>query len=132
MAERGFTPVNIIPVFGNKQLIAGSSGTSDPIDLRYAAQRGVFSLYTSMSTGSAGTCGTTAFTYLGCSTFDGIYVTPVAAIAIGTAGIGGTSKTENIATFQPEPMPFMKIIATQTGSGGTGNDSRITAHLIVQ
>jgi hypothetical protein len=132
MAERGFTPINVLGLFGDKQLIAGSSGTSGIIDLRYAAQRNVYALSFSMANGSAGTCGTTIFTYVQSPTFEGTYVTPVAAVAIGTAGIGGTSGLSNIVSFSPVLAPFMKIIATQTGSGGTGNDSRITAHLIVQ
>ncbi len=124
--------ITVINLFGNKSLIAGSSGTSDPIDLRYAANNGYFALAHSCAVGTAGTLGTTIFTYVGCSTLDGTYVTPSASVAIATAGTNGTGGTANITTFEPELMPFMKIIATQTGSGGTGKDSKVTAELIMQ
>jgi hypothetical protein len=129
MAEKGFTPVQIFPLFRNLSLSAGDSGTSDVQDLRYSAQQGNFALAHSVAAGTAGTAGTTIFTYVGCSTFDGTYVTPSGAIAIGTAG---TAQMADIKAFDPEPMPFMKIIATQTGSGTAGKDSKITAELIVQ
>jgi hypothetical protein len=129
MAEKGFTPVQVIPVFKNASLSAGDSGTSDVVDLRYAAQRGVFSLAASVAAGTAGTAGTTIFSYVGCSSFDGTYISPSGAVAIGTSG---TAKTADIMSFDPEPMPFMKIIATQTGAGTAGKDSKVTAELIVQ
>jgi len=129
MAERGYTPVSVIPICKAKSLSAGDVFTSDVIDLRYAAQNGFFSLYSSVAAGSAGTVGTTVFTYIGCSQKDGTFVSPSAAVAIGTRG---TALASNIATFTPELMPFMKIVATQAGTGGTGKDSKLTADLIVQ
>jgi hypothetical protein len=38
----------------------------------------------------------------------------------------------NIFSFSPIVIPFIKIIATQTGSGTAGKDSKITAAIIVQ
>jgi hypothetical protein len=129
MAEKGLTPVSVHPVFLNQHLSAGESGTSNAVDLREAAQRGLFSLSVSVAIGTAGTAGTTVLTYSGCSKVDGTYVTPSSAIAIGTMG---TNCSRNIITFEPELMPFIKIIATQTGTGTAGKDSKVTAELIVQ
>jgi hypothetical protein len=132
MAERGYTPINVVRVFDKIHLSAGDSSTAGPIDLRELAQQGMFALSFAMAAGTAGSCGTTAFTYTESSTLEGTYVSPLNSIAIGTAGIGGTSKLTNIVTFEPEMMPFMKIIATQTGAGTAGKDNIITADLIVQ
>jgi len=124
--------ITVINLFGNKSISPGTAGTSDPIDLRYAANNGFFSLAHSVVAGTAGTVGTTVFTYVGCSTLDGTFVSPSASVAISTAGTAGTGGTANISTFEPEPMPFMKIIATQTGAAGAGKDSKVTAELIMQ
>lgn len=133
MAERGYTNVTVVPLFKSKHLAAGGSGTSDIINLTEIAQRGFFSLLTVMTQGTSGTLGTTVWTYVGASQEAGPYVSPAASIPIGTNGTHGTGGTSNIATFEPEPMPFMKIIATQTGSGNAGNASQIkNAELIVQ
>jgi hypothetical protein len=129
MAEKGYTPVSVIPICKEKSLSAGDVFTSDVIDLRYAAQNGFFSLYSSVAAGTAGTVGTTVFTYIGCSQKDGVFVAPSNSIAIGTRG---TALASNIMTFEPELMPFMKIVATQSGAGTAGKDSKITADLIVQ
>jgi hypothetical protein len=117
------------PVFNSKSLSAGDSGTSGVIDLRHMANAGFFSLSVNVNIGTSGTCGTTVFTYSGCSTETGIYRTPSAAVAIGTCG---TNSTRNIISFYPELMPFMKIIASQTGSGTSGFNSKIDAELIIQ
>jgi len=135
MAERGYSFVTVIPVFGPRSLSAGGSGTSDPIDLREVAQRGFFSLAHRIAVGTCTTqgCGTSIFTYVGCSTKDGTYIAPATSIAIGTAGSHGTYGTANIWTFEPEPMPFMKIVATQTGAGNAGANTKIVSvELIVQ
>jgi hypothetical protein len=129
MAEKGYTPVTVFPLFKNKSLSAGDVGTSDPIDLQYSAQQGYFSLYFQGSAGTSTTCGTTVFTYRGCSTRDGVYVAPAASVAIGTAGQSGTTC---LNTFEPEPMPWMRILATQTGAGTAGANTKINADLIVQ
>lgn len=129
MAEKGYTPVNVIPLFKGRSLSAGNSATSDVVDLRYTAQNGAFSLLSSVIAGTAGTVGTTVFTYLGGSAKEGPFVSPSASIAIGTRG---TASTANIDSFEPEPMAFMKIIATQTGSGTAGKDSKFSADLMVQ
>jgi hypothetical protein len=61
---------------------------------------------------------------------NGEYITPSDAASIGTFG---TACTASIKTFEPELMPWMKIIATQTGTGTAGKDSKIAAaELIVQ
>jgi hypothetical protein len=44
----------------------------------------------------------------------------------------GTSLTADIISFTPILTPFMKIVATQNGSGNVGNDSVLTATLNVQ
>ena len=129
MAERGYAPITTTSLWKATSLSAGNAATSDPVDLRIIAKNGMFSLFSSVVAGTAGTVGTTAFTYVGCATRDGNYISPSAAVAIGTRGTGSTS---NLNSFEPELMPFMKIIATQTGSGTAGRDSKITADLITQ
>jgi len=129
MAEKGFTPIQTIPLFLNKSLSAGDTGTSDIIDLRYAAQRGSYSISCSVAAGTAGTAGTTVFTYQASPSFDGPYATPSAAVAMGTFG---TSGADNMASFTPILCPFMKVVATQAGTGTAGKDSIVTANLIVQ
>ena len=129
MAERGFTPVIVNPVFKDKSLSAGDSGTSSAVDLRYTAQQGNFALHVTASPGTAGTAGTTVFSYLLSTALDGTYAAPSTATAIGTCG---TANSNDVLTFEPEMMPFMKIVATQTGAGSSGNDSKITAELLVQ
>jgi hypothetical protein len=128
MAQFNF-PIKIIPLWKNKTLSAGDSATSDPVDTREVARAGVFSLSSSVAAGTAGTTGTTVFTYSGCSRRDGTYVTPSAAVAIGT---NGTQSAADIKSFNPVLMPFIKIIATQTGTGTAGKDSKVTAELNVQ
>lgn len=121
--------ITVNPFLRQRSLSAGGAATSDPFDLRYLANNGIFSLAASVIAGTAGTVGTTVFTYSGCSLQDGLYVTPSAALAIGTFG---TANTSDIISFEPELMPFMKVIATQTGAGTAGKDSVVTAELIMQ
>jgi hypothetical protein len=125
--------ITTIPLFKNKQLSAGDTGTSDPIDLRYIANQGRFSLSHSIAAGTATTCGTTIFEYKGCSVVDGVYVSanPVAGTS-GTIGTSGPDIAGKITTFSPALTPFMKIIATQVGAGTAGADSLVTAELNVQ
>ncbi len=125
--------ITVTPLFKNQSLSAGDACTSDPIDLRYCANQGFFSLFHKIAAGTSTTCGTTVFTYTGCSKADGTYISPAASIPIGTAGSHGTYGTSNLWTFEPELMPFMKIIATQTGAGTAGaNTKLLSAELIVQ
>jgi len=121
--------ITVIPLFKSLSLSAGDSGTSDPIDLRYIANDGMFSLAHCNAAGTSTTCGTTVFSYTGCSLFDGTYVTPTEAVTVGTSGPAIAKK---ITSFEPTLVPFMKIIATQTGAGTAGANSNITAELIVQ
>lgn len=129
MAERGYKFITTVPLFAGKSLSAGGTGTSGAIDLREIAQEGKFSINGSVVAGTAGTCGTTTLAYTGCSTADGVFVSPSAATAIGTFG---TSNTADIISFTPILMPFMKIIAAQNGAGNVGHDSVLTATLNVQ
>jgi len=130
MSERGYAPITVIPLLKAKVLSAGDSATAGPIDLREIAQQGNFSIFHVVGPGTFGSCGTTTFVYRGCSTFDGVYIQPYGAGTIGTAGTAGGTGT-NIVTFEPELMPFMKIVATQVGTGTAGADSVVTAELVV-
>jgi hypothetical protein len=129
MAERGFTPIKVHPLFINKSLSAGDSGTSNPIDLRYEAQRGKFAIHASVTAGTAGTAGTTIFTYQLANSLDGTYTAPSTAVAMGTFG---TASLADFQSFEPILGPFMKVVATQTGAGTVGFDSVVSATLIVQ
>jgi len=124
--------ITTIPIFKNRSFSAGDSGTSDPIDLRYSANNGYFSLFVKAKQGTFGSAGTTAFRYTGCATVDGTYISPESGGGtIGTACTASTTGT-SIMSFQPELMPWMKIIATQVGSGTAGADSLVTTELIIQ
>ncbi len=127
MAE--YTPVQVVPLWRNKSLSAGDAATSDIIDLRDRAQKGAFCLASRVSAGTAGTAGTTTYTFVGCSTETGTFVAPSTGNTIGS---NGTGKTDGFIQFLPEMMPFMKIVATQEGSGNAGKDSKISAELIIQ
>lgn len=125
--------ITIIPLFLGKSLSAGDSGTSDIVDLRYISNRGVFSLAHRITAGTSTTCGTTTFSYVGCSMKDGVFVSanPVASSS-GTIGTSGPTITGLITPFTPVVTPFMKIIATQVGTGTAGANSVVAAELIVQ
>jgi len=124
-----YAPITVKAIMLNRTLSAGDASTSDAIDLRDIVANGFFSLSARVIAGTASTVGTTVFTYSGCATTSGKFITPSAAVAIGTCG---TASTSNIMTFEPELMAFMKIIATQTGTGTAGKDSVVSAELIVQ
>jgi hypothetical protein len=122
-----------IPLFKNKSLSAGDTGTSDVIDLRYSANQYRFSLSHTIQAGTSTTCGTTIFEYVGCSTEDGTYVSgDPAAGTSGTIGTAGPTVAGMITPFYPTLTPFMKIIATQVGAGTKGANSVVTAELNVQ
>jgi hypothetical protein len=118
-----------IPLFKNQSLSAGDSGTSDVIDVRDIAKRGDFSISSTIAAGTSTTCGTTVFTYKCSPLADGTFVTPSTAAAIGTSGVtaGGYFNS-----FNPVLAPFMKIVATQTGAGTAGANSKVTAELHVR
>ena len=124
--------ITSIPIFLNKRLDAGSSSTSDPIDLRYCASKYLFSLHHRAAPSTSGTCGTTIFSYQGCSIRDGSYGYPSTA---GTFATAGTIKNQ-VTTFSPYLVPFIRIIATQTGvapdDSNKGANSSISAELNVQ
>ncbi len=132
MAERGYAAIHTIPLFRDLSLSAGDSGTSDIIELSHKAQQGSFSLSHRNAAGTSTTCGTTIFTYLGCSTRDGTCVAPVGASAVGTSGPAIAQSITPFRTSEPALVPFMKIVATQTGTGTAGANSKITAELIVR
>ncbi len=117
--------ITSIPIYKNVSLSAGTSLTSDIVDLRYCANKGFFSLSHRIAAGTSSTVGTTVFTYTMSPTEGGTFFAPASSIAIGTAGSHGTYGTANVWTFEPEMMPFMKIVSTQTGSGGTGANTKI-------
>ena len=88
-------------------LEAGKAYTSPAIDLREVAQDGIFSLeYT--FTGS----GVVTWSYTVCSKEDGTYFAPVNAADIFTSVTTGTAGD----SFEPEMFPFIKIVATETGT----------------
>lgn len=118
--------ISTFPICRNLTLNAGDTGTSDPIDLRYCATRQNYSLSASIAAGTSTTCGTTFFSYTGCSLFDGTYV------ALGTFGTSGPAIAGRITSFSPTLVPFMKIVVTQSGSGNLGANSKVTAELNVQ
>ena len=118
--------ITTIPLFKNLSLSAGDCGTSDPIDLRYCSSKGTYSLSHSIAAGTSTTCGTTFFSYIGCSLFDGTYV------ALCTFGTSGPAIIGKITSFSPTLVPFMKIIATQSGAANGGANSKVTAELNVQ
>jgi hypothetical protein len=120
--------IHTIQLFKNKSLAGGESGTSQVIDLRNLAEVGNFALAFRSAAGTAGTAGTTIFSYTQCSERGGTYLTPSAGYAIGTAGTG---VTDDIVAFSPVMSPFMKVIATQTGIA-SGKDSKVSAELIVR
>ncbi len=128
--------ITTIPLFKNLSLSAGDTGTSDIIDLREIVRLGKFSVQYKTAVGTSTTCGTTTFSYVGCSTRDGTYVNPA---TLGTFGTSGTGKTEQfMIAFGTDGYgiglvlsPFLKIIATQTGAGTAGANSVITAELNV-
>jgi hypothetical protein len=128
MAERGFTPIKVHPLFSNKSLSAGDTGTSGAVDLRYEAQRGKFALQVTVEAGTAGTAGTTVFTYQLATSLGGVYTAPAGATAIGTFGTGGLS---DFKAFEPILGPFMKIVATQAGADTAGFDSKITSAALI-
>ena len=129
--------ITTVPLFKDKALSAGDTGTSDPIDLRYSSTMQRYSLRYGIVAGTSTTAGTTVFSYVGCSTETGTYVSPMLH---GTFGTSGTGKVEakmmdlrgDAGTGQIVPMPWIKIIATQTGSGTAGAQSIVTAELNVQ
>ncbi len=119
--------LRVISLFKDKSLSAGDIATSDIVDLSDGYSS--FALSARSVAGTAGTAGTSIFTYQGASVRDGSYATPPLASAIGTVG---TSCANGIFGFSPELMPFMKVVATQTGSGTAGKDSVIDGELIVK
>jgi hypothetical protein len=121
--------ITTIPHFSKKKLSAGDIGTSDLIDLRFNSSKHLFALAARANLGTAGTSGTTVFSYAVASFEAGTCIVPSAAVAIGTFGTGNGA---DVVTFTPPLAPFMKIIATQTGSGTSGKDSIVDAELIVQ
>lgn len=120
--------ITTIPLFRKQSLSAGDACTSDPIDLRDIAQTGSFSIASKVEAGTATTAGTTIFTYTGANERDDTYASP-ASNAIGTSGVTIGSYLHG---FSPVLSPFVKVVATQTGAGTLGANSKITAELNVR
>ena len=121
--------ITTITLFKSESLSAGESGTSGVIDLRYCSDGGRYSLSHSIAAGTSTTCGTTTFSYVGSSIFNGEYVNPSTN---GTFATSGPTIVGKITPLSPVLAPFMKIVATQTGSGTAGANSSVTAELNVQ
>lgn len=119
--------INTFPILKSHTMYgtAGTTKDSNPIDLRDVSAQGDFSLsYTVSTAGTASTCGTTTFSYLGCSVFDGTYIAPTD----GTFGTVDENGGSGILSFSPPVMPFMKI-RVAVGTSGT---SLVTAALHVR
>jgi len=121
--------VKTINLIRSLSLSAGDSWTSGPTDLRDRVNRGAFSLAHSIAAGTSTTCGTTIFSYIGCTEVGGTYISPS---VLGTFGTSGPAIEGKITAFSPAVTPFMKIIAQQTGSGTAGANSKVTADLNFQ
>ena len=122
--------ITVIPLFLNKSLSAGDSATSNPIDLRYCSSKQNFSIAHGNAAGTSTTCGTTVFSYTGSPEEFGTYVLPVGGSSAGTSGPAIAAR---ITSFTPAALiPFIKIIATQSGAGTAGANSVVSAQLIVQ
>lgn len=94
-------------VFANKTVLAGQVEKSAVIDLRNMSPKGLFALESTI-TGD----GTIKWTYECCTTADGVFLEPEDAVDIYTAQTVG----HIYQSFQPEPTPFIKIVATETGA----------------
>lgn len=123
--------ITVIPLFKKKALAAGATGTSDPIDLREICQHGNFAVTYTTEGGTSTTAGTTTFSYVGGSLLSGPYGSPA---TYGTFGTSGTGKAESgiLSGSNIIPVAFMKVIIGQTGAGGAGAQSKVTAELHVQ
>ena len=120
--------IKTISLFKLKSLSAGDSGTSDIVDVRDISSRGEFSINAHVAAGTSTTAGTTTFKYMAASTEDGSFVVPTS----GTFGTVGPTIADYMISLDPILTPFIKIIATQTGSGTAGANSKISAELNVQ
>lgn len=106
-----------------KDIVGGTAGYSNPIDLRDLAAHGDFGVSYSVAPVIAGqTCGVVTLSYELCGVFDGTYVP---AGTFGTAGTGGTSV---VVAITPPVAPFMKFKA----SVGEEGSSNVTALLHVR
>lgn len=122
--------IKVIPLFQDLSLSAGETGTSGIIDLRDKSERGTVTISHRNAAGTSTTCGTTVFTYMGCSILNGTYAVPTGVASMGTSGPAIAQSITPVAS--PALVPYMKVVATQTGAGTAGANSKITAELIVQ
>jgi len=107
--------INSISLFKSTTVSAGSSGISDPIDLRDISKRGEFAVYYKTAVaGGVATCGSAKLSYLGCNVYDGTYISPTG----GTFGTVGDVGGEGFVTITPPVMPFMKVCVA-IGTSGT-------------
>jgi hypothetical protein len=120
--ERSITTISL---FKSQRVVAGSSGISDPIDLRDISKNGDFSVYYKIDkAGGVATCGSAKLSFTGSPVYDGTYISPTNG-TFGTVGDGGGN---DIVEITPPVMPFMKInIAI-----GTSGTALVTASLHVR
>lgn len=98
-----------------KDILGGTSGYSNPIDLRDLAAHGDFGVSYAVAPVIAGqTCGSSVLSYECCGVFDGTYV---AAGTFGTAGTGGGSA---VVAITPPVAPFIKF-KVSVGAEGSSN-----------
>lgn len=120
--------IRTISLFKDTSLSAGDATTSNIIDLRDDNPDN-FSVSSKIAAGTSTTGGTTVFTYQCSPLVDGTFNTPSTAAAVGTSG---PTLGQYFSAFNPVLTPFMKIVATQTGAGTKGANSKIDAELHVQ
>jgi len=114
------------PLFKSTTIKAGSSGTSDIIDLRDVSKEGGFSMsWTIAPAGGIATCGTATFKYLLSPVYDGTYTTPTGGTHGTSTGVSGNS---NWVSFTPPVAPFMKVMCDM----GTSGTALVTAELHVR
>lgn len=120
--------IKTVACFKGREVAAGSTAGSDPIEIGALVEAGQFALsYSVVPTRGIGSMGTCVFGYSVGPTYDGPFNTWTAAgapIRIGTAGLSSTS---NVVAFTPPIAPWMKINAVM-GSSGSAN---VTAELHV-
>ena len=112
MAER---PIRTFTLFKSQTIKAGTSGVSDPIDLRDFPDDTKFSVYYNIEkSGTSGTCGSTSITYQTGNYYADTYITPTG----GTCGTIGDSGGSDLVSINPPLAPFMKV-SVAVGTSGT-------------
>ena len=116
----GDNPIHTILAFNAVVLTAGSSSTSEVIDVKSLANSGNFSVeWTATGTGTG------KIEYLICSTINGTFIEPSGASDIKASITTG----HDAIAFTPVLAPYMKLKITETG-GATA--ITFTVHLNIQ